>query len=515
MKKFLLGMIVLILFISFTGISLNAAESKYINVDVSSGGLYCTPKVSHSQMKITVSAPNGVVYSKVFTGGGSNFVSISEICEGNLLNGSYTFEVTLYPQKNTLKRTDIENNKKKGIDINKNLIEPMLTHGHFTLTNSGVKGGNGSVLGNDSDQDVAGDQVILDDLIVDGSLCVGQDCVNGESFGFDTIRLKENNVRIRFVDTSSTSSFPSNDWQLTANDSSNGGANKFSIDDIDGGRTPFTLEAGAPSHSLYVDDGGRVGFGTSTPVVELHIKDGDTPTLRLEQDGSSGFTPQTFDVAANEANFFIRDATNGSTLPFRIQPGAPSNALFIAASGNIGIGTDSPSSLLHLSSSSTPLLKITHTGGSSMKLACGSGNVQICSTSNHGIKFIANSSMFMVCKPDLSLKMANGASCTSGGTWTNSSSRELKENIEILTDSEAIETINGLVPVKYNYKIEKDEEYIGFIAEDVPDLVATKDRKGMSPMDVVAVLTKVVQQQQKSIEELQSKIEKLEKKNNK
>ncbi|MFQ5526068.1 MAG: hypothetical protein ACE5GX_07365, partial [Thermoanaerobaculia bacterium] len=153
------------------------------------------------------------------------------------------------------------------------------------------------------------DQVILDDLIVDGSACIGQDCVNGESFGFDTIRIKENNLRIKAQDTSSTASFPSNDWQITFNDSANGGANKFSIDDIDGGRTPFTIEAGAPSNSLYVDDGGRIGFGTSTPVVELHVKDGDTPTLRLEQDGSSGFTPQTWDVAGNETNFFIRDAT--------------------------------------------------------------------------------------------------------------------------------------------------------------------------------------------------------------
>lgn len=186
------------------------------------------------------------------------------------------------------------------------------------------------------------DQVILDDLIVDGSLCAGQDCVNGESFGFDTIRLKENNLRIRAYDTSSTSSFPSRDWQITFNDSSNGGANKFSIDDIDGGRTPFTLEAGAPSHSLYVDDGGRLGLGTSTPVVDLHVKSGNTPTLRLEQDGSSGFTAQTWDVAGNEANFFIRDATNGSTLPFRIQPGAPSNSLYIGSTGNVGIGTSGP-----------------------------------------------------------------------------------------------------------------------------------------------------------------------------
>jgi hypothetical protein len=61
---------------------------------------------------------------------------------------------------------------------------------------------------------VAKDQVILDDLIVDGSLCVGMDCVNGESFGFDTIRLKENNLRIKFQDTSSTASFPNRDWQI-------------------------------------------------------------------------------------------------------------------------------------------------------------------------------------------------------------------------------------------------------------------------------------------------------------
>lgn len=189
-----------------------------------------------------------------------------------------------------------------------------------------------------------------DDVIIDGSLCVGFDCVNGESFGFDTIRLKENNLRIRAQDTSNSSSFPSNDWQITFNDSSNGGANKFSIDDIDSGKTPFTIEAGAPSHSLYVDDAGRLGLGTSTPVVDVHTRSGNTPTLRLEQDGSSGFTPQTWDVAGNEANFFIRDVTNGSTLPFRIRPGAPSSSIDVAADGDVGIGTSSPGARLHIDS---------------------------------------------------------------------------------------------------------------------------------------------------------------------
>ena len=38
------------------------------------------------------------------------------------------------------------------------------------------------------------DQVINDDLIVVGSECVGFDCASGEVFGFDTLRLKENNL---------------------------------------------------------------------------------------------------------------------------------------------------------------------------------------------------------------------------------------------------------------------------------------------------------------------------------
>jgi hypothetical protein len=41
---------------------------------------------------------------------------------------------------------------------------------------------------------------------------------------------------------------------------------------------------------------------------------------------------------------------------------------------------------------------------------------------------------------------------------------------------------------------------VGFVAEDVPDLVASPDRKTLSPMDIVAVLTRVMQDQQKTVE---------------
>jgi hypothetical protein len=102
--------------------------------------------------------------------------------------------------------------------------------------------------------------------------------------------------------------------------------------------------------------------------------------------------------------------------------------------------------------------------------------------------------------PSFPLQMGGGAYCT-GQTWVNASSREYKNDIKELTRDEAMETLDGLNPVRFKYKNSPDDEHIGFISEDVPDLVATKDRKGMNSMDVVAVLTKVVKEQQRILQQ--------------
>jgi len=99
-----------------------------------------------------------------------------------------------------------------------------------------------------------------------------------------------------------------------------------------------------------------------------------------------------------------------------------------------------------------------------------------------------------------------GGAYTDGYDWYPASSREYKENIESLTTEEAINALEGLNPVKFNFKAEKNDRHLGFIAEDVPDLVATKDRKGLSPMEIVAVLTGVVKEQQRIIEELKEEL---------
>jgi hypothetical protein len=290
------------------------------------------------------------------------------------------------------------------------------------------------------------DQVIPDDLIVQSSGCFGFDSVDGESFGFDTIRLKENNLRIHFEDTSTSAGYPANDWRLVANDSSSEGGNYFAIEDSTAAVVPFRVDAGAPANSLRIENTGFVGIGTGDPGLQLNLKKNDTPAVRFEQDNTNGFTAQTWDVAGNEANFFVRDVTGGSLLPFRIRPGAPTSSIDIAATGNVGIGISNASSKLHVS-----------------------GNALIT------------------------------------GTLEIGSSRSLKEGIRDLSLEDAQAAFAALKPVHFKYKTEAEQQ-LGFIAEDVPDLVATDSRKSLAPMDFVAVLTKVTQEQDRRVRELEKSV---------
>ena len=190
-------------------------------------------------------------------------------------------------------------------------------------------------------------QVFTQDVVVQGSLCVGVDCPTSPSFGFDTVRLQENNLRIHFDDTSSSASFPKNDWRIEINDSSNGGAEYFRVADATAGTSPFTVQAGAGNNAVYIESGGFVGFGNSNPVVDLHVTQGNSPTLRLEQDGSSGFQSQTWDLAGNETNFFLRDVTNSSDLPFRVFPGTGDDSL-VLRNGRVGVGLDNPQATIEI-----------------------------------------------------------------------------------------------------------------------------------------------------------------------
>ncbi|MBF0560322.1 MAG: tail fiber domain-containing protein [Nitrospirae bacterium] len=145
-------------------------------------------------------------------------------------------------------------------------------------------------------------------------------------------------------------------------------------------------------------------------------------------------------------------------------------------------------------------------------LSTGSPRLERMVISSSGYVGIGGDTGSGIPSPSYPLQMGSGAFVTTGGVWTNASSRAYKENIKTLTGEEANQVLDRLSPVKYNYKTDKEDKHVGFIAEDVPDLVATKDRKGLSPMDIVAVLTKVVQEEKNTIAEQMNMISELSKK---
>ena len=299
--------------------------------------------------------------------------------------------------------------------------------------------------------------LINEDAIIKGSECLGMDCPDTYSFGSDTLVFKENNLRIFFDDTSTSSNFPRNDWRITINSQSNGGLEKFSIDDVTNLRSPFTIEAKAKAYSLYIDNENsqfntRIGFGTNSPVTILHAVDGNTPTLRLEQNGSNGWTPQTWDIGSNESNFFIRDTTHSSRLPFRVFPSAATNSLTISSAGKIGMGIQTAAANLHMK-------KTGLTGTDNMML-------------------MENDSL-------TTLKLDGTGNFTVAGTLSHGSSRFIKKEIEPVEPDDVLAKLLRLDIYTWQYITDDNITHIGPMAEDFGDLFNLgADNQHIAPGDM-------------------------------
>jgi hypothetical protein len=517
-KKQLLSTTILIaIILCFVGMLDAAAKMQkdkpVADVMIGSSGISWVPKVSYARLVLTVARPDGSIFEKTFDSGSSPYLDLSSIYGEKFNDGSYTYELRVIPvDTKRVRREAGEVMSAKGADLRP---ETLTQTGYFQ-----VKNGMIVTPASTSEDGLSGvmDIVHNDDVIIDGSLCVGNDCYSGLDFGFDTIVLMENNLRIFFDDTSTIQNYPRNDWRIICNDSTDGGGNYFAIEDATEVSNILVLEAGAPDNSLYVDSHGDVGINTSTPYYELHIVDGDSPCVRLDQDGSYGWTPQKWDLCGNESNFFIRDATHASKLPFRIEPNAPTNSIFIKSDGKIGMGTGAPAyKVVAETTGENCAVVAKRTDGVTNFINATASYGNFGTVTNHPAQIMTNSIWRMRINTNGTLSMSDGGGYN--GTWNPASSRELKENIENLTTDEAMGALEGLSPVKYNYKAHKDEARVGFIAEDVPDLVAMNGRKTLGTVDIMAVLTKVVKEQQAFIQEqqkinaeLKKKIAELEKK---
>lgn len=100
------------------------------------------------------------------------------------------------------------------------------------------------------------------------------------------------------------------------------------------------------------------------------------------------------------------------------------------------------------------------------------------------------------------------------GKFTQASSIAFKDDVAELSGVEAMAALDELNPVTFRYKADARRELnIGFIAEDAPALLTNTDRDRLSAMDIVAVLAKVVKEQQQTITDLAAEVDSIKQRN--
>ncbi|MDM8168391.1 hypothetical protein [Roseovarius sp.] len=186
--------------------------------------------------------------------------------------------------------------------------------------------------------------VLPGDHTVLGALCVGPQCAS-ESFGDDTLRLKAYNLRIHVDDRTTNPDYSGHDWGFLFNDVAQFGEDYFAVEDRTLATVPFRIDGFAPTNALRIAGNGDIGIGTGLPQHDLHIvSNGGTATIRMEETVG---TAARWDIEANSAAFVIQDVL-AATNPIMLEKNAPSYALRIANTGNVGLGTSSPQAPLEI-----------------------------------------------------------------------------------------------------------------------------------------------------------------------
>jgi hypothetical protein len=232
-----------------------------------------------------------------------------------------------------------------------------------------------------------------------------------------------------------------------------------------------------PANAFTITTSGNVGIGTTAPSNKFHVyadnTSASTGVAIIEQDGTGDSSLQ-FSLSAT-ANW-IAGIDNSDSDSFKISSGntlGTNDYLTIANSGNVGIGTTSP----------TFKLSVSGTAGFS-GLTGGTGGGSLCLSASNEVVFNSGSD---ACLPSL---------------------RETKNNIQTL-DFTALDMVNELESVSFVYNQSDGRTRYGFIAEDaavVDALLATYDAEGkISGIDdrsMIAVVLKAVQEMWSEVQSL-------------
>ena len=262
-------------------------------------------------------------------------------------------------------------------------------------------------------------------------------------------------------------------WQVFANEA------EFSLSNLTDPqnlRFPFSLRASAPDDSFVIGDLGFVGINIPFPT---------NPQAPLHVNAKAGTT-----TAESIAMFTVADDTVGRLV---INNNSSTNGIFHPRIQGLA------------KSQATPL---------NMEGLIGSdvgGNPCVSFNAAKSIGGAIVNRPLVAFRNNITIKAFIAANGDMTATSFNpSSSRKIKEHIRDLDSHAAAAALRQLTPVEFVYKDDHSrEQRVGFIAEDVPEIVANADRKSVPIMDVVALVTRVVKDQQQTIERQAKTIDEL------
>jgi hypothetical protein len=281
---------------------------------------------------------------------------------------------------------------------------------------------------------------------VQGAACIGTSaCVAVEDYTGMNMKLKGNNNRLRFEDDSVAVGFPTNDWQITINDDVAGGVNRFSIDDITGLTTPFTIRGGAPTDSLFISPTGQLGLGTNAPAAPLHVGRTDGSARALVQEASA---------------------------------------------------TVARRSLLQLENTGAPFMRFTNTNSTDSWQVGMRGSAFNITNPNVNFKILNSGVVRIVRGGSTTFTLKGNGNLTIGGTLTQNSDVNSKHNISPVSGENVLSQLRELPITTWTYKTDDSgATHLGPMAQDFHKAFGLgEDNLHVAPLDVAGVALAAVKE---------------------
>ena len=236
----------------------------------------------------------------------------------------------------------------------------------------------------------------------------------------------------------------------------------------------FTSSA---NHQFLVRASGGIGIGTASTIAQFNLSEPDvtgSKTNITQGLSRAGLNIVTQYVAnAYTPGLFWSTENNNATLP--------KAGIYLRATSN---GT---------------------------RMYLGTSNNYGTGITNDGLVIDEEGSLGLNVLPNYPLHLANGAHCTSGGTWTNGSDVNSKENIEPVDGGELLAKIAALPVSKWNYRNEDPSiTHIGPMAQDFHAIFGLGgDDKSISTIDPSGIALAAIQALHKRNLELEAQIAEL------